>query len=335
MQFKGFVAISITVVMLNSCVTGRKFEEVKSKEEICAAENESLKRENESLVVKMNEMKAAMADKDKSLTALREDTTILGTSLRHMKVQYDKINELNELLSSKSSKLLNDAASENRTLLRQLDATRIELQQKEDALNKLEADLNLLESNLNAKEKNLNKLTEDLESREKMVADLQAMIDQKDAAAQELKAKVTKALLGVKDKGLTISQKNGKVYVGLEANILFPSGSTAIGADGKKALIDLAKAIEGQSDLEIIVEGHTDTDKLNSPNHPKDNWELSVLRATSVVKIMTANSNLDPKILAACGRGEFHPVSDDKSKNRRIEIVLSPNLGELFELIEK
>ena len=315
------------VVILASCVSGRKFEELQSKAEACKAENESLKRTNENLTVKVTELEANIADFQENLDALKNDTTILGTSLRHMKVQYDKINELNEILSSKSSKLLEDAANENRALLAQLDATRLELQRKEDALNKLEADLN-------AKEDRLNKLNEDLQSREKMVADLQKMLDQKDAAARELKEKVTEALLGVKDKGLTIVQKNGKVYVGLEATILFPSGSTAIGAEGKKALIDLAKAIEGQSDLEIIVEGHTDTDKLNSPNHPKDNWELSVLRATSVVKIMTENSNLNPKILAACGRGEYHPVSDDKSKNRRIEIVLSPNLGELFELIE-
>lgn len=325
---KKVIFFILPILFLGSCVTQRKFEELKDKEELCISENENLKKENETIQVQLTELQANLEDQKNNLDALKNDTTILGTSLRHMKVQYDKINELNELLSSKSSKLLEDAANENRVLLQQLDATRIELQQKEDVLNKLEADLN-------TKETRLNKLKTDIESREKMVADLQNMIAQKDAAAEELKAKVTKALLGMKDKGLTIEQKNGKVYVGLEANILFPSGSTSIGTDGKKALIDLAKAIEGQSDLEIIVEGHTDTDKLNSPNHPKDNWELSVLRATAVVKIMTDNSNLDPRILSASGRGSLHPVSDDKSKNRRIEIVLSPNLGELFDLIEK
>lgn len=328
MKFKKLIVILLPIFTLGSCVTGRKFEELKSKEELCQTENEALKRDNETAQVKITELESKLSDQQINLDALKNDTTILGTSLRHMKVQYDKINELNELLSSKSTKLLEDASNENRVLLQQLDATRIELQQKEDALNKLEKDLN-------TKEERLNKLNEDLVGREKMVADLQNMITEKDAAAEELKAKVTKALLGMKDKGLTIEQKNGKVYVSLEANILFPSGSTAIGEEGRKALIDLAKAIEGQTDLEIIVEGHTDTDKLKSPNHPKDNWELSVLRATSVVKIMTENSSLDPKILAASGRGEFHPVSDDKSKNRRIEIILSPNLGELFDIIDK
>jgi len=322
------IALILPVILLGSCVTQRKFEDLKAKEELCISENESLKRNNESLNIRITEAESNLADQKVNLDALKNDTTILGTSLRHMKIQYDKINDLNELLSSKSSKLLEDAANENRVLLQQLDATRIELQQKEDVLNKLESDLNI-------KESRLNKLNNDIESREKMVADLQSMLVQKDAAAEELKVKVTKALLGMEDKGLTIEQKNGEVYIGLEANILFPSGSTSIGTNGKKALIDLAKAIEGQSDLEIIVEGHTDTDKLRSSNHPKDNWELSVLRATAVIKIMTENSGLDPKILSASGRGELHPVSDDKSKNRRIEIVLSPNLGELFDLIEK
>ena len=122
----------------------------------------------------------------------------------------------------------------------------------------------------------------------------------------------------------------------LEAKLLFPSGSTSINEEGKKALIDLAKAIENEADLEVIVEGHTDTDKIRSNTIPSDNWELSVLRATAVVKIMVNNSAVEPKILSASGRSEYHPVDEeDKSKNRRIEIILSPNLNELFDLIEQ
>ncbi len=124
-------------------------------------------------------------------------------------------------------------------------------------------------------------------------------------------------------------------YVSLEAKLLFPSGSTVIDAEGKRALIDLANAIEGQSDMEIIVEGHTDTDALRSTSIPRDNWELSVLRATAVVKIMTENSKVSPLILSASGRSEYHPVDpEDKARNRRIEIIISPNLNELFEIID-
>lgn len=120
----------------------------------------------------------------------------------------------------------------------------------------------------------------------------------------------------------------------MEAKLLFASGSTTVEPNGKNALIELAKVLEKESELEIIVEGHTDSDKINSPTHPSSNWELSVLRATSVIDIMLANSAMNPSQLMAAGRSEFHPVDPtDKSKNRRIEIIISPNLNELFEII--
>ena len=143
-------------------------------------------------------------------------------------------------------------------------------------------------------------------------------------------------MLSFENKGLTVVEKNGKVYVSLEAKLLFNSGSTLVEPEGKKALIELAKVLEKETDLEIIVEGHTDVDKLTSASHPKSNWELSVLRATSVVEIMVANSKVNPALLMAAGRSEYHPVDPkDKAKNRRIEVIISPNLNALFELISK
>jgi chemotaxis protein MotB len=122
----------------------------------------------------------------------------------------------------------------------------------------------------------------------------------------------------------------------MEAKLLFASGSTLVEPNGKKALIELAKVLEQEKELEVIVEGHTDTDKLVSPNHPKSNWELSVLRATSVIDIILTNSKISPKQLIAAGRSEFHPVDvNDKAKNRRIEIIISPNLVELYDIINK
>jgi chemotaxis protein MotB len=122
----------------------------------------------------------------------------------------------------------------------------------------------------------------------------------------------------------------------MESKLLFPSGSTAIDPEGKKAIVELAKAIQDQGDLEIIVEGHTDTDQIRSNAIPRDNWELSVLRATAVVKMMTENSSIDPKRLSASGKSEYLPVdTNDKARNRRTEIILSPNLDELFQVIEQ
>ena len=316
------------VAILSSCVSARQYEELQAAKNQIESENESLRKKNTDLTTANTELEAGLEDCEDRKKALESDTTILGTSLRHMRSQYDKINELNDLLTSKNSKLLNEAAAENRKLLEELDVARLELQKKENELHALEADLN-------TKGEDLNKLGVELEERAQRVDELEALIAAQEEMVNGIREKVAAALLGFKDKGLTIEQKNGKVYVSLDAKLLFPSGSTVINAEGKKALIDLAKAIEDQSDLEVVVEGHTDTDKISSSSIPRDNWELSVLRATSVVKIMEGNSSIKPQILSAAGRSEYHPVDpDDKAKNRRIEIILSPNLNELFEIIE-
>ena len=155
-----------------------------------------------------------------------------------------------------------------------------------------------------------------------------------DPYQRDLKDKIAAALRSYEESGLTVEERNGKIYISMEAKLLFKSGSTNIEAAGKKAIIDLSNVIQKESDWEIVVEGHTDTDALNSSSHPKSNWELSVLRSTAVVDVMLSNSKLSPKQVMAAGRGEFHPIDkNNKAKNRRIEVIISPNLNELFEII--
>lgn len=309
-----------------ACVPARKFEELQNKQQQCADELEALKAKNATLETTATEQKALIDDMKSEVSRLKADTTLLGKSLRMKEEQYDKIDALNQRIQSQLEALQKGSAIENQRLMNDLNTTRLELQKKEDELRKLEAELN-------AKEDKLNKLSLDLAEREKRVNELEEIIAKKDEAVKALKEKVAKALLGFKDKGLTVEQKNGRVHVSMEAKLLFPSGSTKIDPEGKKALIELAKVLQDQTDLDVLVEGHTDTDALKSSSHPKDNWELSVLRATSVVKIMLENSSIDPKTITAAGRGEYLPISEDKAKNRRIEIILIPNLDELFEMI--
>lgn len=324
----GIIALGSTL-MLGACVSGRQYEELETRKNAIQDENNALTAQNETFSTANRELESKLADQDERIQALQTDTTLLGNSLRQMQQQYDKINQLNELLGSKNSKLLEDAVDENRKLLEELDVARNDLQAKEDRLNALEKDLDTQEANLT-------QLATELESREARVKELEESMAAKDAAAQALRQKVADALLGFKDKGLTVEQRDGKVYVSMEAKLLFPSGSTKVSSEGQQAIMDLAAVVEGQSDLEIIVEGHTDTDQLRSGNIPRNNWELSVLRATAVVEIMTTNSSIDPQILSASGRSEYHPVDpEDKARNRRIEIVLSPNLDALFELLQE
>ena len=186
----------------------------------------------------------------------------------------------------------------------------------------------------------MNELEGELKAREARVKELEDIIAQKDAAVRALKERIAEALLGFKDKGLTVEQRNGKIYVSLEAKLLFPSGSTVVNAEGKQALLDLANVIKDEKDITILVEGHTDSDPINGSGAMKDNWDLSVLRATSVVRIMNQDGGVDNTMLTAAGRGEYIPVADNasregKAKNRRIEIILTPNLDRLFEILNE
>ncbi len=253
---------------------------------------------------------------------LIKDTTQIGAQYRTLQTALTKCAAEKDKLEAAFNKLKTTGEKETASLQSEIEAKTLELQRKESALSTLEKEL-----------KDKQKL---LEEREQRVAELEEIIKRKDEGVKLLKSKIANALNAFESQGLTVVQKNGKIYVSMEAKLLFASGSILVEANGKKALIALAKVLEMEKELEIIVEGHTDTDKLAGTTHPKNNWELSVLRATSVVDILLSNSKLLPTQLMAAGRGEFHPVDPkDKAKNRRIEIIISPNLNELYDLINK
>lgn len=323
-------ATPLLFLLCFSCVPASKFQDVKADKEDCEEKRNELSARSQELETRKKELEKEVDELKDQNKGLRKDTTVLGESLRKMRKQYDKINDLNDELLRKHAALKEDNEAENQKLSQELDETREELQKKEDRLLRLE-------ENLNEKEENLESLEAELKDREARVSELEDMIASKDSAVNSLRDRVREALLSFKDeKGLTVEQRNGKIYVSLEAKLLFGSGSTKVDQKGKQALIDLAKGLEDEEDLRVMVEGHTDSDKVSSNASYKDNWDLSVLRATSVVRIMMENSELDPDRLIASGRSEYHPVdSDDKAKNRRIEIILTPDLEKLYQLIEE
>jgi len=186
----------------------------------------------------------------------------------------------------------------------------------------------------------INKLSEDLKKREQRLKEVEDVLKKRDEASNKLKEKLQQALLGFTKNGLTVEMKNGKVYVSLTDKLLFPSGSIVIDEKGKQALSQLAKVLKDQPEIIIAVEGHTDSQKINNLGQIKDNWDLSVLRSTSVVRFLTDTENVPGIRLTATGKGEFQPLgsnstADGRSKNRRIEIVLSPRLDELYDLIKQ
>jgi chemotaxis protein MotB len=310
----------IVLLLLSACVPAKKYKDLLEREKVCSEELAKFKKSSGEYEALSKDLQTKFANASRDLSKLIQDTTALGSKYRLLLRDYNIIDGEYKSLQKSFDKLKNLSARETAELQNQLEAKNNELQIKEDALLKLDQEL---------KEKQ--RL---LIEREKRVNELEEAIRKKEAAVQLLKAKVANALRGFENQGLSVVQKNGKIYVSLEAKLLFKSGSTFVEEEGIRALVELGKALESEKDLEIIVEGHTDTDKLNSSASPKNNWELSVLRATSVVQILLNNSSMTPSQIMAGGRGEFLPIDvSDKAKNRRIEVIISPNLNELFEII--
>ncbi len=319
---KFLCGLFILSLLFVSCVPVKKYEELVEKEKQCSEELAKYKNDALNFEADATDLRSKHALLTKQVTQLKTDTTELGGNYRTLLAKYDKLAKINEALETNYGKLRLTGAEESASLHADLTAKQLELQRKEDKLLTLEKELIEKQALLSEREQRVNEL-------EKIIRD-------QDAAAQRLKEKVSNALKGFINKGLKVEERNGKIYVSLEAKLLFQSGSTSVENEGKTALIDLARVLESETELEIIVEVHTDTDKMAGTKHPKNNWELSVLRSTAVIEIMLGNSNLKPSQVMAAGRSEFLPVDiNDKAKNRRIEIIISPNLNELYELINK
>lgn len=308
------------VMVLSGCVTTQQYEALQMQMDEAESENANLRLARQDAQVSSRELEGQVMRLSAENEALAEEANTQGNEAKRLREEVIRLTELNDALTDQSSGRLSDIAEENRQLLKDVGEIREELQTREDRLNRLEKDLNEKSALLAA--------------RSLRVEELESLLESRERAAEALRARLSEALLGFQGNGLNVEQRNGKVYVSMEAELLFPSGSASIDPRGIEALEGLAAVIAEQADLEIVVEGHTDTDQLRSASIPRDNWELSVLRATAVVNILLENTKVDPSMLSASGRSEFHPVDvSEKAKNRRIEVILAPNLDSLYELI--
>jgi len=215
-----------------------------------------------------------------------------------------------------------------------------QLAAQNDKYNTLNGNYNTLNDNYNATSSKVTKLSGDLQAREARLKEVEDILHKQDAASQALKDKLQQALLGFQQNGLTVDIRNGKVYVSLTDKLLFPSGSITIDDKGKQALKQLAAVLNKEPDINIAVEGHTDDKKVINLGQIKDNWDLSVLRATSVTRYLSETEGVDPHRLTATGKSQYQPIDPSNTpealaKNRRIEIVLTPKLDELYNLITK
>jgi len=312
-NFKKAIRLILFVVLAGtfaSCVSTKKYNALTAK---CNEESSRLNAKADSLGTLVNELSFDNQRFKKEVTQLKSDTSRLGSLLRVLTADYNELDRSHELLK------------------RQFMAS-------SDDAEKIMAELKTAQDDLIAREDRLRALQSELDIKGKNLAELQSALRKKDSITDALRKAVSDALMGFEGKGLTVHMKDGKVYVSLDEKLLFASGKWDVSSQGVSALKDLAKVLEKNPDINVLIEGHTDNVPLTGQNQVKDNWDLSVMRATSIVKILLANGKINPKRLVASGRGEFLPVEPNtsaasKAKNRRTEIILSPKLDELMQII--
>jgi chemotaxis protein MotB len=333
MRTKILLVALFAASFLITCVPARKYEEEKAKRIAAETDRDKFKKENDDFTTKSAELDRQLAENKKQLMMLQTDTAGCGMRYRLLSSQYDQLTANYELLLKQNKDLMQRTANENSQLIGKLNMTQEQLIAKEDSLKRMD-------SNLKKQKRSLDSLTFELQKRELRVKELSGALAAKDSAVASIYKKIDLALNSFKGQGLSVEKRNGKVYVSMDDKLLFASGSYKVTPKGEDALKQLAGVLVANPDISIMVEGHTDNVPYKGAGDIKDNWDLSALRATTVVKLLIqyGNGQIDPKRLTAAGRGEFMPIdtgttTEAKAKNRRTEIILTPKLDDLFKIL--
>jgi len=324
--------LTLLLIISQACVPPAYFSEVESERDNFKNERDELFTENEKLTVDNTELQADLELAEKEQQRIAEQGLANAEELKILKGRYHQLeNRYNELQLAQNA-LISGSDAETRQLMERLENTQKDLYQREDQLNQMQA-------KLDKDREALDNLQQELQSKSARLIELEQVLQKKDEEAENLKQKLSSALMGFENQGLTITKKNGKVYVSLEEELLFASGSTEVDPRGRSALRKLASVLEQNPDINIMIEGHTDDVPVIPGSKYADNWDLSVQRATAIIRILLDGTTINPKRLTAAGRSEYMPVDSRKTaearqKNRRTEIILAPNLDEVFELLD-
>lgn len=326
------ILLIIIAVLFTHCVPTKQFDELQLKSNKCEEELELIKSENKNLNIENTELKSKVDVLSKRMESMQTDSLERETKYRSVSMKYDKLNRQYNDLQQAQEQLLSGNVNETKRLLQELQNTQSGMIEKEDQLRQLE-------DNLRADQYKLEQFRKELDEKNARLVELESILNKKDSVVTALKDKVSKALLGFTDMGLAVEMKNGKVYVSLEEQLLFKSGSTVVDPKGVSAIKKLAEVLAVNPDINIMVEGHTDDVPYISSTSIQDNWDLSVKRATAIVRILMENSRIEGSRIIASGRSKYQPVIDSKApdarkKNRRTEIILTPKLDELFQILE-
>lgn len=337
---KGFVQLLLFLLMATfvaSCVPTKKYTALEQESLRNRRQKDSLRSivdKSRHLQFDVQRLENQQKKDQQAFAELEERFLALSQNNQELLFQY------NQLLAQNQD-ILSTSSSEKLDLTGQLAAKQTELDQKERALSRLEDDLRAREENiqlireqLRTQQEQLNNVDGQFSNYEKQLQELQQALQRKDQTLLTLRQSVNQALLGFTDSDLTVSEKNGKIYVSLSQNLLFASGSDRIDWKGKKAIIQVAQVLKNNPDILVNVEGHTD-----AVGNSDSNWDLSVRRATAVVKVLTGQG-VPPQRVTASGRALYDPIAPNdsaanKAKNRRTEIILTPKLDQLYEIINQ
>ena len=316
-MFKKILVLSLIISVSSSCVSSKIYKELDGKYTSLKNDYDTLSTQNEAVINERNSLQNQLDQLQKKYDSLITDRNALQQELTALHKKYEALNESYSALEQNSSKEIADNIQKNRELLAQLEAKELALAAENDRLLKLEADM---------------------QERSQRIAELELLITSKDQAMRDLKNAISSALTAFEGKGLTVEQRNGKVYVSMENKLLFKSGSWAIGSKGRIAIEQLGSVLADNPEIAVLIEGHTDNDPFSSGGQIANNWDLSTKRATAIVQILSENASINPESLTAAGRGEYAPIASNdtkegKAKNRRIEVVLTPKLDEISKLL--
>ena len=317
-MLKKIIILSAIIALSSSCVSSKIYKELDGKYTTLKNEYDNLSSENDLIISEKNLLQNKLDQIQILYDALLVNQNSLEQDYVALQKKYDNLDNSYLALEQNSSKEIANNIQKNRELLAQLEAKELALTAENNRLLKLESDM---------------------QKRSKRITELETLISSKDQAMRDLKNAISNALTAFEGKGLTVEQRDGKVYVSMENKLLFESGSWAVGTDGRKAIEQLGLVLANNPEIAVLIEGHTDNDPFSGNGHIANNWDLSTKRATAIVKILSENKNIKLENLTAAGRGEYAPVAlnnttDGKAKNRRIEVVLTPKLDEISKLLK-
>lgn len=306
-------------LLLTSCVSSKVYKDLEGRYATLEQENSRLSSDLEDVTARNTRNEQDLDKLRKEHEAAVAERDRLRTELAATKNNLEKLRSSYDALEANSSSALAENSRRNRELLAQLESR---------------------EKALNEERSRLEKIQKELESRSRRVNELESSIAAQEQKMNNLKNSLSKALTNFEGRGLTVEQREGKVYVSMENKLLFNSGSWAVGSEGRKAVEQLGQVLADNPDIAVLIEGHTDNVPYSGSGQLQNNWDLSTKRATAIVQILRENRSIDPQNLTAAGRGEHAPVASNetaegKAKNRRIEVILTPKLDEVNRLLNE